>query len=161
LETLQQSVLGHKSVLPEKSRGINSRLAGIMERAKALKAMKSIRDRWQRLFMSSITITFYQTPFLKDAPAKGPMWVSRVNLPSDGDHAIVQAVGEAIGRLGDGSETYDLPECVDVKGEWVGHRSGADKLTVEPQIPEPEKYSKLVEELENDFVLYYIHGGAG
>jgi hypothetical protein len=132
-----------------------------MERTKALKAMESIRDRWQKLFTSGITLTIYQSPFLKDAPAKGPMWVSRVDLPSSGDHGIVQAIEEAIERLGDGSETYDVPECIDVKGEWVGHRSGADKSTIEPQIPEQEKYSKLVEELENDSVLYYIHGGAG
>ena len=132
-----------------------------MERDKALKAMKSIRDRWQKLFTSGITLTSYQSPFLKDTPTKGPIWVSRVNLPSSGDHGIVQAIEEAIGRLGDGSETYDVPECVDVKGEWVGHRSGADKSTVESEIPEEDKYGRLVKELENDSVLYYIHGGAG
>jgi hypothetical protein len=132
-----------------------------MERDKALKAMERIRDRWQKLFTSGITLTFHQSPFLKDAPAKGPMWVSRVNLPSSGDHGIVQAIAETIERLGDGSETYDVPECVDVNGEWVGHRSGADKSTMEPIIPEEEKYGKLVEELKNDSVLYYIHGGAG
>jgi hypothetical protein len=89
------------------------------------------------------------------------MWVSRVNLPSTGDHRIVPAVEEAIKTLGDGSETYDVPECVDIKGEWVGHRSGVDKSAVEPKIPEEEKYGRLVEELENHSVLYYIHGGAG
>jgi hypothetical protein len=132
-----------------------------MERAKALKAMQIIRDRWQQLFTSGITLTFYQSPFLNDAPAKGPMWVSRVNLPSSGDHGIVSAVEEAIKILGDGSETYDLPKCVDIQGEWVGHRLGADKSTVEPRIPEEDKYRRLEKELENDSVLYYIHGGAG
>lgn len=132
-----------------------------MERAKALKAMKTIRDRWQKLFTSGISLTSYQSPFLDDAPAKGPMWVSRVTLPSSGYHGIVSAVEEAIKILGDGSETYDVPECVDIKGEWVGHRSGADKSTLEPKIPEDDKYSKLEKELGNDSVLYYIHGGAG
>jgi hypothetical protein len=132
-----------------------------MERARALRAMKTIRERWEKLFISGTSLTTYQSPFLKDAPARGPMWVSRVTLPSDGDHGIVPVIAEAIKMLGDGSETYDIPECVDVKGEWVGHRSGADKSTVEPQIPEEEKYNRLSKELENDSVLYYIHGGAG
>jgi hypothetical protein len=132
-----------------------------MERAKALKAMKAIRERWRNLFTSGITLTIYQSPFWNDTPAKGPMWVSRVNLPSNGDHSIVPTIEEAIKILGDGSETYDIPECVDIQGEWVGHRSGADKSTVEPKIPEEEKYNRLVKELENDSVLYYAHGGAG
>lgn len=145
-----------------KSSNIDGQLVGIMERARALKAMKSVRERWQKLFTSGTSLTIYQSPFLMDPPAKGPMWVSRVNLPSKGDHGIVPAIVEAIKILGEGSETYDIPECVDVKGEWVGHRSGADKSTPEPNIPKEEKYNRLVKELGNDSVLYYyIHGGAG
>jgi hypothetical protein len=132
-----------------------------MERAKALKAMKAIRERWGKLFTSGISLTIYQSPFLNDAPAKGPMWVSRVNLPSNGDHSIVPTIEEAIKILGDGSETYNIPECVDIQGEWVGHRSGADKSTIEPKIPEEEKYNRLAKELENESGLYYVHGGAG
>src|ERR1700694_3090701 len=111
-----------------------------MERSKTLEAMKSIRDRWEKVFTSDITLTSYQSPFLNDAPAKGPTWVSRVTLTSSGNNDIVSAVEEAIKTLGDGSETYEIPECVDVQGEWVGHRSGADKSTAEPKIPEEEKY---------------------
>lgn len=132
-----------------------------MERARASEAMRVIREHWQKLLASGITLTAFQSPFLKDAPAKGPMWVSRVTLPSDGGHGIVPIIVEAIKILGNGTETYDLPECVDVKGEWIGHRSGADKSTEEPEISERRKYNRLFKELQNDSVLYYIHGGAG
>lgn len=132
-----------------------------MDPAEALKAIKCLRDRWQDLFKSGISVTLYQTPYLKDAPAKGPIWVSRVSIPSDGDHGIVQAIKKVIRILGDGSETYDAPQCVDVKAEWVGYRSGADNWTLEPNIPEEEKYGMLMKELGNDSVMYYAHGGAG
>lgn len=132
-----------------------------MDPAKALKAIKSIRDRTLRTLQSGISVTLHQAPYLKDAPVRGPIWVSRVNIPADGDGGIVQAIGEVIRKLGNGSESYEVPRSVDIKGEWVGHRSGTNEWTVEPRISEEEKYSMLKKELENDSVLFYAHGGAG
>jgi hypothetical protein len=132
-----------------------------MDPAKALKAMEGIRNRWTKIFHSGISITSYQAPYLKDAPARGPMWVSRVNIPADEDNGIVQVIEKVIRILGDGSQTYTVPESINLQAEWVGHRSGVENTTVEPDISEEEKYNLLVKELGNDSVLYYAHGGAG
>jgi hypothetical protein len=132
-----------------------------MEPAKALKAIESIRNRWLKIFKSGISLTWHQAPYLKDTPAKGPMWVSRINVPTDGDNSIVQAIVEVIRTLGDGSETFDVPTCINLQGEWIGQRSGVDKSTIEPNIPEEEKYDMLMKEVGNDSVLFYAHGGAG
>jgi hypothetical protein len=122
------------------------------------KIFEVVREKRELVYY--IPISGQQAPFLEDPPAKGPMWVSRVTVPAAGKHTIVQAVQEAIAALGDGTETYDVPECVDIGAEWVGSRPGVNRKASEPQMPESEKYEMLIKEIKNDAVLLYAHGGA-
>lgn len=106
------------------------------------------------------TISSQQVPFLKDFPARGPMWISRVTVPSNGDNEVVKVLEKVIRLLGDGTETYDVPACVDVKAEWVGYRAGVDRKTPEPKVSEKEKYNLLMKEVQSEAVMLYAHGGA-
>ena len=128
-----------------------------MDPEKAMKAIETVRQKRYNVYHKSISKQ--QAPFLKDGPARGPMWISRVTLSGNGGHVIVQAIEGVIRVLGNGSETYDVPTCLDVKAEWVGYRSGVDRSTQEPNIPEKEKYDHLVNEVESDSVMLYAHGG--
>jgi hypothetical protein len=126
------------------------------------KVFEALRERYELVYY--IPISGQQESFLEDTPAKGPLWVSRMTVPAPApggeEHSIVQAVREAIAALGDGSETYDVPECVDVAAEWVGPRAGVDRKAPEPEMGEREKYRMLMREVRNDTVLMYAHGGA-
>ena len=98
---------------------------------------------------------------LKDYVIKGPMWVARSTLPAPEDvEGPREALIRAIRELGDGAETYTLPDITDVEGEWTGYRSGVDKNTPELEIPEQEKYSKLMTEATSKVTILYFHGGA-
>lgn len=130
----------------------------IMNRETVSEALAALRQKAIHGFTQPISKQ--QTPFHSDVPAKGPMWISRVTLPSGGTHEILHAVEEVIQKPGDGSETYDVPDCVDVKAEWVGYRSGVEKGTPEPKVSEEEKYRLLIRDVEDDTVMLYAHGGA-
>jgi hypothetical protein len=128
------------------------------------KIFEVVREKHELVYY--IPISGQQEPFLEDTPAKGPLWVSRLTVPApapaagEEEHPIVRAVREAIAALADGSETYDVPECVDVAAEWVGPRAGVDRKAPEPEMGEGEKYGMLLKEVRNDTVLMYAHGGA-
>jgi hypothetical protein len=100
---------------------------------------------------------------LRDPGIKGKMWISKVTMPKPPDedgltprHAIEMAIKE----LGDGSETYTLPEVSAVEAEWTGYRSGVEANTPRPDIPEEEQYGRLMAEVKSDITILYFHGGA-
>ncbi len=99
---------------------------------------------------------------LKDPGIKGKMWISKVTLPKPGDDEGLTpsaALDMAIKELGDGSETYLLPEMSAVEAEWTGYRSTVDGNAPRPDIPEEEQYQKLMSEVESDVTVLYFHGG--
>ncbi|KAI9824801.1 MAG: hypothetical protein M1832_001629 [Thelocarpon impressellum] len=94
-----------------------------------------------------------------DPGVKGRMWVSRVELPGP-EHSVLQAVIEAIRRLGDGSERFTVPEMRAVEAEWTGYRGGVGSSAPELRISEAEKYERMMKEVTSDVVILYLHGGA-
>lgn len=98
----------------------------------------------------------------RDPGIKGKMWIAKVTLPkpedSDGltpKHALAIAIKE----LGDGSETYTIPETSAVEAEWTGYRSGVDTNTPRPDLSEPEHYNRLMSEVKSNATILYFHGG--
>jgi acetyl esterase/lipase len=98
---------------------------------------------------------------LKDQGIKGPMWIAKLDLPAPEDaEGPRDALVRAIQELGDGRETYSLPEITKVEGEWTGYRSGADKNAQDLQVPEEEKYARMMGEVKSKVTILYFHGGA-
>lgn len=97
---------------------------------------------------------------LKDRGVKGDMWVSKVELPRPRENDVLDSLLKAIDHHKDGDETYDIPSLDDVGVEWTGYRKGARPSDPQPNISEGEKYAKMMEEVEEDLTILYIHGGA-
>ncbi|KAF7596454.1 hypothetical protein BBP40_001761 [Aspergillus hancockii] len=113
-----------------------------------------------RSFISFTTpIGKQQKGSMRDPGIKGPMWVSKVNLPQP-ENDIQEAVFKAFEDLKLGGETYDIPGVVPVEAEWTGHRSVVDKNAPLPDISEGDKYKALRKETQADTVILYFHGGA-
>ena len=75
---------------------------------------------------------------------------------------IRQALERAIEELGNGSETYKMPQLKDVEAEWTGHRSGVDKNAPRLELSEKEQYTRLINDPHHtsDETILYLHGGA-
>lgn len=100
---------------------------------------------------------------LKDPGIKGKMWISKVTLPKPEDTEGLtprDAIEMVIKELGDGSETYTLPEMAAVGAEWTGYRGGVDANAPRPDLPEEEHYKRLMSEIKSDVTILYFHGGA-
>jgi acetyl esterase/lipase len=97
---------------------------------------------------------------LRDPGVKGQMWIAKLTLPAPEDvEGPREALVRAIRELGDGTETYTLPENRSVEGEWTGYRSGVDKNTPQPEMPEKEKYTQMMSEVKSKVTVLYFHGG--
>lgn len=116
---------------------------------------------------------------LRDQGIKGSMWVATCALgvekefnkedAKEGDIAkgvkipnVRQALFKAIEVLGDGTETYTMPNVKDIEAEWTGYRSNVGTKERRLNLPEEEQYKKLMED-ENrtsDVTILYLHGGA-
>jgi hypothetical protein len=113
-----------------------------------------------RSFISFTTpVGKQQKGSMRDPGIKGPMWVSKVELPQP-ENDIQEAVFKAFEDLKLGGETYDIPGVVPVEAEWTGHRNGVDKNAPLPDISEEDKYRELRKEAQADTVILYFHGGA-
>lgn len=100
---------------------------------------------------------------MRDPGIKGKMWISKVTLPKAEDSEGVtprEALDIAIKELGEGSETYTLPETLAVEAEWTGYRSGVDGSARRPDLSEVEHYERLMSEVKSDVTVLYFHGGA-
>jgi hypothetical protein len=97
---------------------------------------------------------------MHDPGIKGPMWISKVELPAP-DDAVRDAVVHAANQLkNDESQTFEIPPVVPVEAEWTGYRSGVEKNALQPNVSEEEKYFALKADAKSDMVILYIHGGA-
>lgn len=99
---------------------------------------------------------------LRDPGIKGKIWISKITLPKPEDHEGItprDALDMAIKDLGDGSETYMLPETSAVEAEWTGYRSRVDNDAPRPDLPEEEQYRLLMSEVRSKVTVLYFHGG--
>lgn len=107
-----------------------------------------------------LSVSERQESSAADPEAKGPLWVSRVNLPHPEEDDVRQALFRTIDTLSTENETYSKPAAAPVVGEWVGQRCNVDSGAPEPCISEEEKYSGLMRDVSSPITMLYVHGGA-
>ncbi|KAL9617801.1 MAG: hypothetical protein Q9160_007455 [Pyrenula sp. 1 TL-2023] len=113
-----------------------------------------------RAFMSTTApIGRTQKTLNRDLEVKGPVWISKLALPSPEENDVRDAVVRCIRELGDGQETFDLPDVQPVEGEWTGCRSAATPKEPRPPGSEAEMYTKMMEEVNSDVTTLFFHGG--
>ena len=94
----------------------------------------------------------------KDPGVKGSMWIAKTTIPAP-ELDVRDAVVQAIKALGNGTETYILPDVADVGAEWTGYRDGVKKDVPQPDVSEREKYDMMLESSQSQVVILYFHGG--
>lgn len=95
----------------------------------------------------------------RDLEVKGPVWISKLALPAPEESDVRDAVARCIRELGDGEETYALPDIKPVEGEWTGYRSGVTPKEPRPQGSETEMYTRMMAEVKSDITTLFFHGG--
>lgn len=108
-----------------------------------------------------------QATTLKDPGVSGKTWVAKTTIPAPakGDEGLRNAIFQAIDemKLPNAPElNYSKPSLVDVEVEWTGFRPDAAKTDKIPDIPEEEKYKRLMAEScrTSETTILYFHGGA-
>lgn len=97
---------------------------------------------------------------LKDPGIKGQKWIAKATCPAPSND-VREAVLRGIQELGDGNELFDLPDTVDVEGEWTGYRAGVGKKDPRPELgSEQAHYDSLMKEVTSPATVLYFHGGA-
>lgn len=97
----------------------------------------------------------------KEYGIKGPISIAKVTVsPPLDENGPRDAIVKAIKELGDGAETYALPDLVPVQAEWITCREGAAKNEPRPDVPEQDQYRILMGSVSNKTTILYFHGGA-
>ena len=97
---------------------------------------------------------------LKDPGIKGPLWVSKVTLPTPEEEDARIVLVNAIEALKEGEEAYTVPHNVPVEAEWTGYWAGVDKHRLRLDLSEEQHYDRLMKEVTSDVTILYFHGGA-
>ena len=97
---------------------------------------------------------------LKDPGIKGPMWVSRVTIPSPEENDVQAVLVDAVEALKEGGESYTVPEIKPVEAEWTGYRANVDSNRPRPDLSEKQHYEKMMQGATSDVTTLYFHGGA-
>ncbi|KAK6373637.1 uncharacterized protein PV06_10270 [Exophiala oligosperma] len=103
---------------------------------------------------------FLQRVSTRDPGIKGPVLVSKDTIPAPIDHTIRDALDTAIRELGDGSETYTLPEIVAVETEWITYKAGVPANEPRADVTERGHYQTIMENISSPTTILYFHGGA-
>ena len=94
----------------------------------------------------------------KDPGVRGSMWVAKTVIPVP-EASVRDALVHAIQELGNGQETYTLPDIRPVTGEWNGHRSNVSKDAHLPDVSQEGLYKSMMEGVESRTTILYFHGG--
>ncbi len=106
-------------------------------------------------------LSYIQHISQKDLGIKGPISIAKVTVPPPLDEdGPREAIVKAIKELGDGTETYTLPDIVGVQAEWTACRKGAVKNERRPDVPEQDQYKILMGGVSTKTTILYFHGGA-
>ncbi|OAP63299.1 hypothetical protein AYL99_02526 [Fonsecaea erecta] len=97
----------------------------------------------------------------KDPGIKGPIRIAKVTIPPPLDEEGPRdAIVKAIKELGDGSETYTLPDVGGVEAEWTGYQKGVPAHEPRPDVSEDDHYRILMASVSTSTTILYFHGGA-
>jgi acetyl esterase/lipase len=107
------------------------------------------------------SMSYLQHISRKDPGIKGPVSIAKVTIPAPLDeNGPRDAIVRAIKELGDGTETYTLPDVEAVNAEWTGYRKGVLKNEPRPDVTEEDQYKILMSTVTSKTAILYFHGGA-
>ena len=96
-----------------------------MNRAKAEEITAKVRSRLSARYKS--TITEWQLESQRGPAVQDPsLELSQVALAKPPDDGVLQALLQSIKRLGDGTETFAVPEMESVEAEWLSCKDTPD-----------------------------------
>lgn len=98
----------------------------------------------------------------RDIPARGNIWISRVEFPAPSSPSVRDALYRVINHLKSDYHKITPEEetpILDVGVEFIGERRGVASDAPEPDIPEEDKLRALEQECSSDITILYIHGG--
>ena len=126
---------------------------------------KAVVKQVVRKFLSTVwpTISVIHEETTRDAPARGPVWISRTSFRAPSNKSLEDAVYGAIERLAaDHQDTSTAKNIAlgDVGVEFVGSRPGVARDAPEPDISEHKKLQALEKACSKDMTILYVHGGA-
>ena len=109
------------------------------------------------------TLSYIQNRSLADAEADPPPWACKATLPVplDATNTILDAVVNAIDKLGSGVESYAKPPVESVDVTWTFPRGNAwiHESPTKASISEPKDFDSIAQYITNDVTILYIHGG--
>ncbi|KAI5288891.1 hypothetical protein KEM54_004724 [Ascosphaera aggregata] len=88
------------------------------------------------------------------------MWISKVTHSKPTEDDVLVKILEVVDILKDENTTYDIPDLVDVSGEWIGYRANVDSKEPLPDVSEKERFRLMMEMVKEDVTILYFHGGA-
>jgi acetyl esterase/lipase len=124
-----------------------------------------LRD-WMGVDKKPMAVSKAQAQTIKDPGVKGKMWIATETIPAPVQEAkglrdaVLQAI-EDMKTPDAGVLRYTKPDLVDIEVEWMGFRPDAGKDEPLPDIPDEEKYKKMMAEPSrtSETTILYFHGG--
>lgn len=96
----------------------------------------------------------------KDRSVKGPIWVSKVDIPKPSEPDVHRALWNMVQQTAlPGQKIWEPGYAPSISAQWTGHRAGVQKDSPEPKLSEPEKYSALSREAKHPTTILYFQGG--
>ncbi len=130
-----------------------------MERSKAAAITAKHRERLRDRYRLPITVQQRETQ--RDPGHAGfPLWTSHVVLPKPAGSSVLQSLLQVIRCLGDGRETFSVPDVRSVEGEWLGWRRRRVDNDDLKKMPEKAMFDNMMKDTTNRLTILFIHGGA-
>ncbi|KAL3473416.1 alpha/beta-hydrolase [Aspergillus californicus] len=112
-----------------------------------------------------VTISKMQSQSFRERPLKGPVLVSKVNIPrpdTGEEEDLRSGVWSIYQAKSEGVEKLDPPApCSNYKGQWIGSRRDVkDPKAPQLDLSEHETFDVIQENTTNDMTLFYLSGGA-
>ncbi|KAI5299730.1 hypothetical protein KEM55_001822 [Ascosphaera atra] len=115
---------------------------------------------FKSFLVQNAPISKSQRRSLTAPPAKGRIWISKATQPRPSEDDVLVMLLKAIEEVKDGETSYEVPDVVNVEGEWTGYRANVGSDEKPPDVSEEEKYKLMMKEVKEDVTILYLHGGA-
>ena len=98
------------------------------------------------------TLSSRQARSVKRRPPQDTEWTKRFFLPAPKEDDVLSVLLQAIKDLGDGGESFPVPDIEPVEVEWIGPRKHQDPRRSDEQCEDPMR--------DCTPQIMYVHGGA-
>lgn len=151
--------------LPLAMRVALTHVLGLSESSKYLGLQNDIIVAVLRSFVntdSPLAVASMQKLHFRDIPLKGKKWIAKYTSPpppeTDSRDVLMQVIERLMPNKNDASLTR-APELVAVEAEWTGYRYHVTENDAIPNIPEQERYNRMMQECTSSATVLFLHGG--